>query len=259
MSLFDRRPWTRWLVPLLVAFLVTAGVSGVTALTASAGDKLAPRTASQLLVDVQQARLEGLSGTIVQNADLGLPSLPGIGGSGSSDLTSMVSGSHTLRLWYAGPNRVRLSLLGSLGESDVVRNGTDLWTWASKDKTATHRTLPLSADSAPSIGSASPVSPQQAADEALKAITPSTKVSTDRYLHGGRALGVRAAAGAARRRLAGGLGTDRHRREDARADPRPGLRQEREQPRLRGGVHLLRPDCTGGLGLPRSTLRPARR
>ena len=178
MTLFDRRPWTRWLVPLLVAFLVTAGVSGVTALTASAGDKLAPRTASQRLVDVQQARLEGLSGTIVQNADLGLPSLPGIGGSGSSDLTSMVSGSHTLRLWYAGPNRVRLSLLGSLGESDVVRNGTDLWTWASKDKTATHRTLPLSEDSAPSMSSASPVSPQQAADEALKAITPSTKVST---------------------------------------------------------------------------------
>src|SRR6478736_4007479 len=104
MTLFDRRPSARWGVTLLAALALTAGVSGIGALTATAGDKLAPRTASQLLVDVQQARVEGLSGTIVQNADLGLPSLPGIGGSGSSDLTSMVSGSHTLRLWYAGPN-----------------------------------------------------------------------------------------------------------------------------------------------------------
>ncbi|MCW2762005.1 MAG: hypothetical protein JWR85_2206 [Marmoricola sp.] len=178
MSFFDRRPSTRWLVPLLIALGLTLGVSGVTALTASADEKLAPRTASQLLVDVQQAKVQGLSGTIVQNADLGLPSLPGIGGTGSSDLSSMVSGSHTLRLWYAGPNKVRLSLLGSLGESDVVRNGTDLWTWSSKDKTATHRSVPTTEQSAPSVASASPVSPQQAADEALKAITPSTKVST---------------------------------------------------------------------------------
>ena len=179
MTLFARRPWTRWLVPLLIAFALTAGVSGVTALTANAGDSLAPRTASQLLVDVQQARVEGLSGTIVQNADLGLPDLPGVGGTGSSDLASMVSGSHTLRLWYAGPHRVRLSLLGSLGESDVVRNGSDLWTWSSKDKTASHRTVPQGKDSGQSLASGSPVSPQQAADEALKAITPSTKVSTD--------------------------------------------------------------------------------
>jgi len=178
MTLFARRPWTRWFVPVLVALALTAGVSGITALTANAGDKLAPRTAAQLLVDAQQARVQGLSGTIVQNADLGLPSLPGVGGTGSSDLSSMVSGSHTLRFWYAGPNRVRLSLLGSLGESDVVRNGHDLWIWSSKDKTASHRTVPLGKQPAPSIASGSPVTPQQAAQQALKAITPSTSVST---------------------------------------------------------------------------------
>ncbi len=179
MTFFDRRPSARWGVTLLAAVLLTAGASGIGALTANAGDKLAPRTASQLLVDVQQAKVTGLSGTIVQNADLGLPSLPGLGSTGSSDMTSLLSGSHTLRLWYAGPDRVRLSLLGQLGESDVVRNGGDLWTWSSKDKTASHRSIPTSSKgSTPSLESGSPLSPQQAADQALKAIDPSTKVST---------------------------------------------------------------------------------
>jgi outer membrane lipoprotein-sorting protein len=124
--------------------------------------------------------VDGLSGTVVQNADLGLPSLPGVGGSGSSDLTSLVSGSHTLRLWYAGPNRARLAVLGTLGESDVVRDGRDLWIWSSATKSATHRRVPLAPAGAPrSFADASPMTPQQAADTALRAISPSTKVSTD--------------------------------------------------------------------------------
>jgi outer membrane lipoprotein-sorting protein len=148
--------------------------------TASARGGLPQRSAAQLLADVQTARLDGLSGTIVQNADLGLPSLPGVGGSGSSNMTSMVAGSHTLRLWYADPNHVRLALLGSLGESDLVRNGTDVWNWSSKDKSASHQTVPLASHDKPgNLASASPMTPQQAADEALKAIRPSTKVSTD--------------------------------------------------------------------------------
>ena len=180
MTTPQHRPTLRWLVPLLAAVLLGTGASVVGMITASARSGLPDRTASKLLVDVQKARLDGLSGTIVQNADLGLPSLPGVGGSGSSDMTSLVAGSHTLRLWYAGPNRVRLSLLGSLGESDLVRNGTDVWTWSSAKKTATHRTMSLTDQGAPhSLASVSPVTPQQAAEAALKAISPSTKVSTD--------------------------------------------------------------------------------
>jgi outer membrane lipoprotein-sorting protein len=149
-------------------------------LTAAARGGLPERSPATLLTDVQKAQLDGLSGTIVQNADLGLPSLPGVGGGGSSDMTSLISGSHTLRLWYAGPNKVRLALLGSLGESDLVRNGTDFWTWSSKDKTATHRTVPLTKDDAPQkLAATSPTTPQEAADAALAAISPTTKVSTD--------------------------------------------------------------------------------
>jgi outer membrane lipoprotein-sorting protein len=178
MTVFNRRPALRWLVPLLAVLLFAAGGSAVGVITAAARGGLPHRSAPALLVDVQKARLDGLSGTIVQNADLGLPSLPGAGGGGSSDLSSLVSGSHTLRLWYAGPDHVRLALLGSLGESDVVRNGTDLWTWASSTRTATHHRVPAAHDSSGSPLPASPMTPQQAADAALKAITPTTRVST---------------------------------------------------------------------------------
>jgi len=179
MSILSRRPSLRWVVPVVAAVVLASGVSVAGLISANAGSPLPERTASQLLVDVQNARLDGVSGTIVQNAELGLPSLPGIGGSGSSDMTSLVSGSHTLRLWYRDPNHVRLALLGTLGESDVIRNGTDLWMWSSKEKSATHRTIPLSKVETPrSLASVSPVTPQQAADQALKAISPSTEVST---------------------------------------------------------------------------------
>jgi outer membrane lipoprotein-sorting protein len=180
MTLFNRRPLSRWLVPLLAAVVLLAGGSLLGAITASAQGGLPQRSAAQLLVDVQKARLGGLSGTVVQNADLGLPSIPGVSDSSSSDLTSMVSGSHTLRIWYAGPSHVRLALLGSLGESDVVRNGTDLWTWSSAGNSATHRTLEAGAAPTPrTLADASGVSPQQAADAALAAIGPTTKVTTD--------------------------------------------------------------------------------
>jgi outer membrane lipoprotein-sorting protein len=183
MTVLPRRPVLRWLLPALVALVLAAGGSAVGVIKAAARTDLPRRSAAQLLVDVQEARLDGLSGTIVQNADLGLPALPEMGGSGSSSLTSLVSGSHTLRLWYAGPNRFRLALLGSLGESDVVRNGTNLWTWSSKDKSADHHVVPLSKGAPESLSSASPMTPQRAADAALHAIGSSTRVTTGGTAH----------------------------------------------------------------------------
>ena len=197
MTVFEHRPTLRWTAPVVAAVLLATGGSVFGVITASARDGLPQRSASQLLVDVQHARVAGLSGTIVQNADLGLPSLPGAGGNGSSDMTSLVSGSHTLRLWYAGPNRVRLALLGSFGESDVVRNGADLWTWSSYDKSATHRDVGTAKTDGPSsLASGSPMTPQQAADAALKAISPVHEGQHRRYGGRGRPVGVRAGAGA---------------------------------------------------------------
>jgi outer membrane lipoprotein-sorting protein len=198
MSIFSTHPALRWAVPGVAVVAVVGGAGAAGVISAQADSPLAPRTAAQLLVDVQNARLDGLSGTVVQRADLGVPALPGIGGSsgsgagaggsaaggaGSSDLSSLVAGTHTLRLWYAGPDRTRVALLGTSGESDVIRNGKDVWLWSSQDKAATHLTLPAEgahdAKAAPAPGATGlPTSPQQAADLALKAISPSTTVTT---------------------------------------------------------------------------------
>jgi outer membrane lipoprotein-sorting protein len=182
MTLFARRPQLRWLVPLIaVAVLASAG-SVAASISANARDPLPARSAAQLLVDVQNARVDGLSGTVVQSASLGLPALPGPSGDQSSNLSSLVSGSHTLRVWSAGPEHARIALLGQLGESDVVRNGSDLWIWSSRDNSARHLTLPADAGHKPdgSATSEQAMTPQQAADAALRAITPSTRVSTAR-------------------------------------------------------------------------------
>ena len=180
-----RRPLSRWLVPAAVAVAVLGGSAAIRLVAASAADPdLPPRSAAQLLVDLQTARLDGLSGTVVARADLGLPALPAITGRGGrADLTSLLSGTHTLRVWYAGPSSARVALLSPLGESDVITNGRDVWVWSSRENTATHRTLPAHEEAnAPLDPGALPFTPQQAADAALAAIDPSTVVTR----HGSR-------------------------------------------------------------------------
>jgi outer membrane lipoprotein-sorting protein len=179
--LTGRAAW-RWTVPALVAALTVGVIAGWRVLVADASPTLPPRTAAQLLVDLQNAHIDAFSGTVVKKADLGLPALPTIGGQSPVDLQSLVSGTHTLRVWYAGPQRQRLALLDTLGETDIIHNGRDLWTWSSRDNTATHRVLPPEAASAPTpqaLASALPVTPDEAARRALERLEPTTRLSTD--------------------------------------------------------------------------------
>lgn len=175
----SRFPWLRWAVPAVAVLTMTTGAALVKAISASADPPLPPRTAAQLLVDLQTARVDGLSGTVTQRADLGIPALPGMGDRGSSDLTSLVSGSHTLRVWYSGPDSARVALLGTLGESDIITNGKDVWIWSSRDNTATHRVItPKTNSGVPVDPSDLPKSPQDAANAVLAAVDPSTVVTT---------------------------------------------------------------------------------
>jgi outer membrane lipoprotein-sorting protein len=171
----------RWLVPAAAAAVVIGGGAAAGTIVASADPALPERSAAQLLVDLQNAKVDGLSGTIVQTADLGLPALPGItGGQGDADLTRLVAGSNTARVWYAGEEKARVALVGTLGETDVIRNGRDVWIWRSRDNSATHTVLP--ADTATkkekALPTGVPSTPQEAADAALAAIDPTTQVTT---------------------------------------------------------------------------------
>jgi outer membrane lipoprotein-sorting protein len=184
-SRFSRR--LRWLVPAGVAAAIALAAVTTTAADAAGGQpKLPTRTAAQLLSDVEQANPAGLSGTIVETAKLGLPALPDVGGGGGSDsslsLQTFVSGSHTMRVWYAGHDQQRFALIGQLSESDVVHNGKDLWTYSSTTRAVTHSTLSESTDAAAKAATEAKLpalTPQAAAERALAAIDPTTTVQID--------------------------------------------------------------------------------
>lgn len=176
MGLLNRRPALRWLVPVLAVAVAIGGGATASAIAASQ-PKLPPRSAAELLVALQTAEVPGLSGTVVHTADLGLPALPDSRGHGSADLGSLWSGSSTLRVWYAGPRQVRVALLGTLGQSDIIRDGRDFWIWDSTENRASHWELPA-VDAPPHRPATPAMTPQEAADAALAAIDPTTEVST---------------------------------------------------------------------------------
>jgi outer membrane lipoprotein-sorting protein len=179
MRIFDSKPALRLLAPLAL-LLVVIGTGLVTA-TASAEKKLPTRTPQELLVDLQQARTDGLTGTVVERADLGIPAIPGVDGRDDPELSALVSGTHTLRVRYSAPDKARLAILGTYSEYDIIRNGKDAWTWSSKENAATHRTVTADQTGGEpgSTPSATPRTPEEAASQVLKALEPTTIVTSD--------------------------------------------------------------------------------
>jgi outer membrane lipoprotein-sorting protein len=181
VSVFRSRPALRWLVPSAAAVAVIGGGAAAGTIVASADPALPERTAAELLVDLQNADPDGLSGTVVQSSDLGLPGVAGLLTKAAPDgagLTSLIAGSNTARVWYAGEEKMRLALLGTDGETDVIRNGSDVWVWNSEKKSGTHATLPADKQDPKALPSGVPSTPQDAADAALAAIDPTTQVTT---------------------------------------------------------------------------------
>ena len=169
----------RWAAP--AAVVLTAGglLAGSAMPSAAAAPRLPARSAGQLLAALtgDQAGPE-LSGTITDTASLGLPALPsGLPAELSGGGTSLLAGSHTIRVWYAGPDHFRLALPQSMSEDDLVRNGASMGLWDSAANTVTHLSVPASAP-APAVP-AIPLTPQQAARQALAAAGPATIVRVD--------------------------------------------------------------------------------
>ena len=177
----------RWTVPIGVAGVVAAVTLLPSATTATANPALPSRTPGQLLADAAGSTVTGLSGTVVQTARLGLPELPAQSGATSGPL-SLISGSHTIKVWLDGPQRQRLALVSQLAEYNVVHNGRDVWTYASETNKATHAVLPMRgahANRAPGSTEAPGdprgyATPGTAATAVLRAVSPTTVVSVDR-------------------------------------------------------------------------------
>ncbi|MGH8794663.1 MAG: LolA family protein [Stackebrandtia sp.] len=167
----------RFAVPVSIGAVAVAVAAGAGIVSANSSADLPDRSAAELLVDIQNSDIDGLSGTVVQTAELGLPDL----GEAGSDAAELADGSKTMRLWYAAPDQARIALMGDLGESDVIRNGEDMWMWNSESDKAVHYTLPEGAAERPlwpppDLVGANPV---EAAEAALQAVGESTEVTTD--------------------------------------------------------------------------------
>jgi hypothetical protein len=172
---------------------VTAGVlAGSLISAAQATPSLPSRTPAQLLADLasRTGPPPAFTGTVVETASLGLPELP-VGGDPTAP-QSLVTGSHTVRVWYSDPRHIRLAIPGQMSETDLIRSGQDIWMWSSVQDTATHYRLPatpprLAPGTVPGAvpGTAlpepgpvpMPLTPQQAAAQVLAAVGPTTRVS----------------------------------------------------------------------------------
>lgn len=171
----------RWLAPPVAFGTIVAGV--VIGQAADASPTLPDRTAEQLLVDLQKAEPVALSGTVTDSINLGLPALPESMAGGDASLASLAGGTHTWRVWTDGADRSRVSLVAGSQETNIVRNGSDVWQWSSAEQTATHHVLskPTGSDHAHASqppATALPTTPEAAAQQVLAKLDPTTQVTT---------------------------------------------------------------------------------
>jgi len=154
---------------------VLVGALAVPAQAAPATRTAAP-TAQQVLAKIAKSGSASYSGTIRQTSDLGLPQLPAAGpGSASSDdsgIVDLVTAPHTAKVYVDGTNRQRVQVLDQLAERDIVRDGSSVWIWDSKEKTAQHVLLPSKKSANPT-----PTTPSDLAKRLLTAVQKSSTVT----------------------------------------------------------------------------------
>jgi len=167
----------RWAVPAGALAIIGAVLAGSLISVAQASPGLPPRTPAQLLAQVADSVTPPLTGTVVETTSLGLPSLPGT--ADPTSIASLLTGSHTVRVWYAGPRHFRLAVPEPLSETDVIADGNTAWLWQSTANTVTEYSLPAGAKAPMTPPTPAPLTPQQAAQQVLAAVGKTTTVSVD--------------------------------------------------------------------------------
>jgi outer membrane lipoprotein-sorting protein len=166
----------RWAVPAGALVIIGGVMAGSLISVAQAAPGLPAKTPAQLLAEVADSATPALTGTVVETASFGLPALPATGN--PTSLSSLLTGSHTIRVWYSSPQHFRLAAPQSLSESDVIRDGSTAWLWQSTLNKVTKFTLPAHSAARPSQAvPKQPLTPQQAAQQVLAAVGPTTTVS----------------------------------------------------------------------------------
>lgn len=179
-----RRPAARWAVPGVVTAVVVGSAIAVPVI-ASTDDELPERGPIEVLASLEGADEVPFAGTVVQTSELGLPPLPdGLlsaddrheVGTGAT-ISDLLTGSNTARVWYGGPDQVRVALQDETEQSDLIVDGDDVWLWNSADNAAVHTTRDALSDVEPHR---SPMAtPPAAAGLALGALGEDSDIHVD--------------------------------------------------------------------------------
>lgn len=186
------RKAARYAVPVAVFGVAAATIAMVPAFANAGNPDLPKVTAQQLIEKIAASDVQQLSGSAKISTDLGLPTLAGgllgrVGGGGgvtggSADpqdkLAQLANGTHTFRIAADGPDRQKLTFLDGKDEYSLTHNGKDVWGYDSKSNQVFHEEDVRSGPGVePKAGERMPASPQEMAQEALKAAGPTTDVS----------------------------------------------------------------------------------
>ncbi|THA36801.1 DUF2092 domain-containing protein [Streptomyces sp. A1547] len=190
------RKAARYAVPVAVAGVAAATVAMVPAFANSGSPDLPKVTAQQLIEKVAASDVQQLSGSAKISTDLGLPTLASglLGGGGvaggsanpEDKIAQLANGTHTVRVAADGPDRQKLTFVDGKDEYSLIHNGADVWGYDSKANEVWHEKDTEGAaqgkdqqgkghkKTADRMGGASP---QQLAQDILKAAGPTTDVS----------------------------------------------------------------------------------
>jgi outer membrane lipoprotein-sorting protein len=182
-GLVQRHPALRWLVPLGVVCLAGVAITGVFRARETSESSLPETVPAALVAAVEHHQEVGFTGTVVSQLSLGLPALatlPALSRSNAdASFSSLLEGSHTMQVWYGGQDRQRVALLGAGEETDLFRNGRDLWQWNSSDGMAAHTTLRRRTGLALGDQPAEELTPAALASGALSALDTDTALSLE--------------------------------------------------------------------------------
>ncbi|MCX4527473.1 MULTISPECIES: sigma-E factor regulatory protein RseB domain-containing protein [unclassified Streptomyces] len=186
------RKAARYAVPAAVLGVAAATIAMVPAFANGSGPDLPKVTAQELIEKIAASEVEQLSGTAKISTDLGLPTMASglLGGGGvaggsanpEDKITQLASGTHTFRVAADGEDRQKLTFLDGKDEYTLLHNGADVWGYDSKSNEVFHE---KDADAAKgehkkgerAKGEGLPASPQQLAQDVLKAAGPTTDVT----------------------------------------------------------------------------------
>jgi outer membrane lipoprotein-sorting protein len=193
-----RRKAARYVVPATVLGVAAATIGLVPAFAGSGDPDLPKISAQELIEKIAASDVQRVSGTVKITTDLGLPDLGGLadslvaqgasGGDGSSadpssKLLELATGTHTLRIATDGPDKQKLSLLDKTSEYSLIHNGDEVWAYDSASNEVYHATGAgeegKGGKGREDVPEDVPATPQQLAEEALKAVDDTTSVTVD--------------------------------------------------------------------------------